>query len=79
MSHSVQRLAVHLPGWQSVLFQEGLEREALENAAGKHSTLEAWFQFNQNLVRKGDTIIDGTDFAAVHYIDMPLHCVWNVQ
>ncbi|CAK0895135.1 unnamed protein product [Prorocentrum cordatum] len=45
------------------------ERQSIESAARKPSTLEAWFAFN----------MDNPAFATVAYIDMPLHCVWQKQ
>ena len=70
MSHHVERLAVHLPDWKSVVFEEGREREALDRAADKTSTLEAWFVFNRD-PQTPDT------FKRVHYIDMPVYCTWD--
>ena len=49
----------------------------MKEAAAKHSTLEAWFAFNAKLQAKGSTLLDGADFAHVHVMDMPAHCVWH--
>ncbi|VDL66325.1 unnamed protein product, partial [Nippostrongylus brasiliensis] len=45
-SHSVVRLAVHLPNLQTVLFEEGGEEVALAQAALRDSTLTAYFKLN---------------------------------
>ncbi|UYV67116.1 hypothetical protein LAZ67_4003936 [Cordylochernes scorpioides] len=45
-SHTLCRLAVHLPNFQSVYFVEGSEEQALENASRRRTTLTAWFQLN---------------------------------
>ncbi|CAF0898016.1 unnamed protein product [Rotaria sordida] len=45
-SHAIVRLAVHLPNQQPVYFAEGNERQALERAAMKDTTLTAWFKLN---------------------------------
>ena len=67
LSHNVERLAVHLPGENSIPFQESKERDALDKV--KPSTLEAWFNFNK---------ADKTgEHAHVHYIDIPQYCTWN--
>ena len=58
---------MHLPGENSIPFQEGEERPALDKA--KPSTLEAWFNFN-----KADKTGEHAD---VHYIDMPQYCTWD--
>lgn len=45
-SHTITRLAVHLPNQQAVYFKEGEEKEALEKAQNSDSTLTAWFKQN---------------------------------
>uniref|UniRef100_UPI00358E1C01 uncharacterized protein n=1 Tax=Myxine glutinosa TaxID=7769 RepID=UPI00358E1C01 len=44
-SHSITRLAVHLPELQTVVFRDGNEEEAIVRHRG--TTLTAWFQLNQ--------------------------------
>ena len=44
MSHSVERLAVHLPLQQNVYFREGQEERALQ--INQNTTLTAWFDLN---------------------------------
>ena len=47
-SHTITRLAVHLPLEQSVFFQPGNEEQAVINAATKETTLTAWFILNRD-------------------------------
>ncbi len=66
-SHSIIRLAIHLPNMQPIYFAEGNELEALDRAAEKDTTLTAWFKLNQ----------DNPD-ARVHlYHDIPNHFVFD--
>ncbi|CAF1173465.1 unnamed protein product [Rotaria magnacalcarata] len=52
-SHSIIRLAIHLPNMQPVYFAEGNELEALNRATEKDTTLIAWFKLNRdNLVAR---------------------------
>ncbi|MCP3668651.1 MAG: hypothetical protein GY696_40250, partial [Gammaproteobacteria bacterium] len=46
-SHSVVRLAVHMPLEQLVTFHTGDEAEAIQRAARKKTTLTAWFELNK--------------------------------
>src|SRR5258708_2978581 len=46
-SHTVIRLAVHLPNFQSVFFVEGREEEPLQPAAARQTRLTPWFQLNR--------------------------------
>eukprot|EP00973_Karenia_brevis_P004582 627252-Karenia_brevis.AAC.1 len=45
-SHQVERLPVHLPLNQSVLFESGHEAEAVDKALASQTKLEAWFHLN---------------------------------
>ena len=45
-SHSVQKLACHLPDQQSLCYEKGNERSALERGQ-LHTTLTAWFEVNK--------------------------------
>ncbi|GBM54045.1 hypothetical protein AVEN_220606-1 [Araneus ventricosus] len=47
-SHTVVRLAVHLPDQQAIVYQNGQEEEAVARAATRQTTLTAWFQLNKN-------------------------------
>ena len=46
MSHTITRLAVHLPQEQIVHFQPGHEEAAVEKATGKDTTLTVFFKLN---------------------------------
>ncbi len=62
-SHSISRLAVHLPFEQSVYFKAGQEDDALNRANNRDTTLTAWFKLNR------------TDFSARQFLyhDIPNH------
>lgn len=45
-SHTITRLAVHLPDQQSVYFKPGEEEKALDKAELSNSSLTAWFKLN---------------------------------
>lgn len=47
-SHHIERLAVHLPHQQNVTFLEGQERQVLENASSKDTTLTAYCKLCQS-------------------------------
>ncbi|GBL74353.1 hypothetical protein AVEN_235329-1 [Araneus ventricosus] len=47
-SHTVVRLAVHLPDQQAIVYQDGQEEEAVATAATRQTTLTAWFELNKN-------------------------------
>ncbi|XP_066916947.1 uncharacterized protein [Clytia hemisphaerica] len=47
-SHTVIRLAVHLPNFQRVYFREGEEENAADRAGNNETMLTAWFLLNQN-------------------------------
>ncbi|CAF5054116.1 unnamed protein product [Rotaria sp. Silwood1] len=64
-SHAIIRLAVHLPNQQPVYFAEGNEREAVERAATKDTTLTAWFKLNAK----------NPDARQYLYHDIPQHFV----
>ncbi|KAF8772965.1 hypothetical protein HNY73_015670 [Argiope bruennichi] len=46
--HAVVRSAVHLPGQQTVVYEDGQEEQAVARAAVKHTTLTAWFELIKN-------------------------------
>jgi hypothetical protein len=66
-SHSIIRLAVHLPNLQPVYFSEGNEQNALQRAATKDTTLTAWFQLNRQ----------DPDARQYLYHDIPQHFVFD--
>ncbi|GBM42282.1 hypothetical protein AVEN_234999-1 [Araneus ventricosus] len=47
-SHTVVRLAVHLPQQQPIVYQDGQEAQAIERAALSEKTLTSWFELNKN-------------------------------
>ena len=65
-SHTIIRLAIHLPHQQPVYFTHGREEQALEAAHDRDTTLTGWFQLNR----------DDQTARQHHYIDMPAHFVW---
>ena len=66
-SHTVVRLAVHLPGRQQVFFAEGDEAAALDRAQRRDSTLTAWFALNRL----------SPDARQYRYADMPPRYTFN--
>ena len=66
-SHTVIRLAVHLPEQQRVYYKEGEEAAAAERASTKNTHLTAWFELNSN------------DESAHHFLypEIPKHYVFN--
>ncbi|XP_064643098.1 uncharacterized protein LOC135497266 [Lineus longissimus] len=64
-SHSVYRLAIHLPQQQPVYFQRGAHEEAAQAAQEKDTMLTAYFRVNSN---------QPTPYL---YTEFPLHYVWN--
>lgn len=66
-SHTIVRLAVHLPFEQLLYFQEGKELEALKKAAQNATTLTGWFELNKK---------DATA-RSFHYTDIPYNYVWD--
>ncbi len=69
-SHSIERLAVHLRGGETILFADGQEQAAV--AAGGHSTLMAWFNVNAMPPDGGDPAVQ-----SLLYEQMPEHFVWH--
>ncbi|GBN60502.1 hypothetical protein AVEN_148746-1 [Araneus ventricosus] len=47
-SHTVVRLAVHLPQQQPIVYQDGQEAQAIQRAALRKTTLTSWFELNKN-------------------------------
>ncbi|GBM99691.1 hypothetical protein AVEN_104053-1 [Araneus ventricosus] len=46
-SHTVVRLAVHLPDQKAIVYQDGQEEEAVARAATRQTTLTAWFELKK--------------------------------
>ncbi|GBM77760.1 hypothetical protein AVEN_231569-1 [Araneus ventricosus] len=66
-SHTVIRLAVHLPEQQAIFCKEGQENEAVERASIKDTTLTAWFKLN---------LID-EEAHEYYYADIPQYYVFD--
>ena len=64
-SHSIYRLAIHLPHQQPVYFQEGAHEEAAHAAECKDTMLTAYFKVNA---------LSQTPYL---YTEFPQHYVWN--
>ena len=47
-SHTIVRLAIHLPNEQKIYFREGQEVQALHNACDHDMHLTAWFKLNES-------------------------------
>ena len=65
-SHAVVKLACHLPDQHSLIYQEGMEEEALMRGQ-LHTTLTAWFETNR-LNESARSIL---------YPDFPEHYVYK--
>ncbi|XP_076032957.1 uncharacterized protein LOC143020425 [Oratosquilla oratoria] len=68
-SHTVYRLALHLPDQQQVYYKPGEQRQAAARAEGQDTQLTAWFKLNQSDV----------DARAHLYTDIPEYYVFNKQ
>ncbi|RCN45057.1 hypothetical protein ANCCAN_08922 [Ancylostoma caninum] len=76
------KLQVHLPGFQTVAFLEGEEREALQREAEKDTTLTAWFKLNLEYERLQDGGADlqgGVDSRTLYYYQLPEHFTFVKQ
>jgi hypothetical protein len=56
-SHTVERLALHLPGQHSVVFAPGAENDALDAPRGQITTLLAWFELNSRMARNQTDLV----------------------
>ncbi|XP_076061544.1 uncharacterized protein LOC143037294 [Oratosquilla oratoria] len=68
-SHTVYRLALHLPDQQQVYYKPGEQRQAAARAEGQDTQLTAWFKLKQSDV----------DARAHLYTDIPEYYVFNNQ
>lgn len=66
-SHTIIRLAVHLPLQQTVVFREGDEVAALERAQSSDTTLTSYFKLNTESAEAREYL----------YHDIPNHFVWD--
>ena len=68
-SHTIQRLAVHIPTEKMVHFQQGAEREAVQKAMAKDTTLDAWYKLNA----------EDADARQYRYGQIPEHYRWDAR
>lgn len=66
-SHAVERLPVHLPQQQTVVFEAGSEEKELRAAEKRGTKLTKWFILND----------EDPDAREYLYSDIPFHYVWN--
>ena len=67
MSHTVVRLAVHLPLEHNVMIHNNDPAQALENASDKNTTLTAWFELNSR----------SEEAREILYSEIPQHYVFK--
>ena len=67
MNPTVERLAVHLPGQQSVVFSEESSLGIIASQGEPETTLTAWFQLNHT----------DTDARKLLYQDIPSKYTWH--
>ena len=67
-SHIVERLAVHLPLGQNVLFTPGEEQESMDRARQRRTKLEAWFDLNNTCDQYGAEVAAATRNSRYHEI-----------
>ena len=72
LSHTVQRLSVHLPGEQNVTFTEENMQSVVDNP--KDSTLDAYFALNEGIGYSPEEIQLARDTL---YHDIPHHFRWD--
>ena len=73
-THSTQCLAVHLPGKNRILFEEGEEAQANRDVRRHRSALTAWFELNNAVHDSGS---DQLGRLATPHHDIPSKCVWD--
>uniref|UniRef100_A0A8R1IAX7 ATP-dependent DNA helicase n=1 Tax=Caenorhabditis japonica TaxID=281687 RepID=A0A8R1IAX7_CAEJA len=82
-SVSVTMLKVHLPGKQTVTFQEGNEAVALERAKEAKTTLTAWFEINKKseelALTDGAMPVGVYDSRVFLYNEMPEHFLFTTN
>lgn len=65
-SHTIYRLAIHLPDQQRVYFRPGEESEAADRATTRNTHLTAWFKLNTNDIEAHEYL----------YTEIPQHYVF---
>ncbi|VDP42085.1 unnamed protein product [Heligmosomoides polygyrus] len=80
-SDAVERLQVHLPGYESVIFNAGEEEQALEAAQNRLSTLTGYFAINKTCTdlerQHGRLPVGMVDSRDLHYFEMPQAFVFD--
>ncbi|KAK6727617.1 hypothetical protein RB195_005357 [Necator americanus] len=79
-SHTVYRLAVHLPEYQTIHFIAGQERQFLERAQNRFTTLTAYLELNQlceNMANSGMEM--GIDARDLYYYQIPEHFTFTAR
>src|SRR5258705_2688154 len=66
-SHAVIHLPVHLHHQQRIVYEEGHEQEALDQATSGNTKVTAWFQLN----------LDDAEASQFFYTEIPYHYVFN--
>lgn len=66
-SHAVERLPVHLPSQQTVVFEEGAEERELRAAELRGTKLTKWFELNEKDIEARKYL----------YCEIPYHYVWK--
>lgn len=66
-SHAVERLPVHLPSQQTVVFEEGAEEQQLRAAEKRGTKLTKWFKLNT----------EDPEARKFLYSEIPYHYVWR--
>lgn len=66
-SHAIERLPVHLPDHQGVIFEQGDEERCLKNAEKKGTKLTKWFNLNER----------SEEARQFLYTEIPYHYVWS--
>ncbi|ETN71132.1 hypothetical protein NECAME_04695 [Necator americanus] len=80
-SYAVWRLAVHLPGYQTVHFVAGQEQQGVDGAHSNFTTLTAYFDLN----RSGANVFNGLqsdtniDARELFYYQIPEHFSFTVR
>ena len=76
-SHAVDRLPVHLPLEQSILFRSGEEREAVERCMQKRTKLQAWFDLNASASTQAEETC--ALIRRLRYHELPKHLRWDAS
>ncbi|KAK6021781.1 hypothetical protein OSTOST_12541 [Ostertagia ostertagi] len=80
-SHTIVRLAVHLPDYQTVLFVQGREQQYLDHARQSYTTLTAYFELNRHYAQIGENEHRdiATDPRELYYYQLPEDIMQNSE